>query len=220
MLKHPINLVIFDKDGLIMDTEAPFHLVWAKVFKRWGLPELTLKTYSEFIGFDRQSQLAQVERIYPGVDAKALLNDCGIEVLEHLLNNPIRTMPGLFELLDFLDRKGTKKAVATSGKFANAKMTLEKCNIYGRFDAVISGDMVTRNKPAPDIFLKACEVLEVPVNESLVLEDSNAGVQAANAAGIPVIVIPDLVEPSNETLSLCVKRCKSLSEVIPILQRL
>ena len=220
MLKHPVNLVIFDKDGLIMDTEAPVHLVWARVFKRWGLKELTLKTYAKFIGFDRKKNISQVEELFPGVDAEALLNECGVEVREHLLNNPIGTMPGLFELLDFLDEKGIKKAIATSSRYENAKLTLEKCGIFHRFDTIISGDMVARSKPAPDIFLKACEVLKVPVDESLVLEDSNAGVQAAYAAGIPVIVIPDLVEPSIETLSLCEQRCKNLSEVIHILQNL
>ena len=211
-----LKLVIFDKDGLIMDTEAPVYAVWKEVFSELKLPPLTREMYTGFIGYDRRENIRRINEFYPGIDGEAIFSSCAVRVREYLENNPIRTMPGLFELLDVLDEKGLKKAVATSSRSQNAHMTLKKCGVFSRVDTVISGDMIERSKPAPDIFLKAAEAVGVRPSECLVLEDSNAGVMGAFAAGIPVIVIPDMIDTPPEIVELCECRCDSLFDVMEL----
>lgn len=153
----------------------------------------------------------------PGVDGEELYLSCGKEVQDYLENNPIDTMPGLFELFDALDKKGIKKAVATSSRRRNAEMTLTKCGILDRVDAVVTGDMVEHGKPAPDIFLKAAGVMGCSLDECLVLEDSNAGVLAAHAAGIPVVLVPDMIDNPPEIVALAEAKCNSLFDVISLI---
>jgi len=212
-----LKLVIFDKDGLMMETERPVMVIWREVFAKWGLPPLTEELYSEFVGLDRRDNLRQIGEFFPDIDGEKLLTECGARTREHLSNNPIETKPGLFELFDALDERGIKKVVATSSKRESAYMTLEKCGILPHVDAVVSGDMVAQSKPAPDIFLKAADTMGFCPRECLVLEDSNAGVTAAHAARIPVIVIPDIAETPPDILALCLCRCESLFDVIGML---
>ncbi|MCL2539130.1 MAG: HAD family phosphatase [Oscillospiraceae bacterium] len=217
MLINPLKLVIFDKDGLMMDTERPVVTVWNEVFTEWGLEPLSEEAYTKFVGFDRRGNMRQMQAFFPQANAEELCAACGLRTREYFTNNPIDTKPGLFELFDALDELGVKKAVATSSGSRSAHMTLEKCGILPRVDAVISGDMVERNKPAPDIYLLAAKTLGADPSECLVLEDSNAGVTAANAAGMAVIVVPDMIDTPPDILELCLCRCDSLHDVIPIL---
>ena len=217
MNNNRLKLVIFDKDGLIMDTEKPVFNVWREVLSQRGLSAFTREHYTRFIGFSRNQNIVQLSELYPEVDCAELFEACSVSVKQYIDNNPIDTMPGLLELLDLLDNMRIKKAVATSSRRHNAEITLKKCDIFHRFDVVISGDMVENSKPAPDIFLKAAEIMKVSPGECLVLEDSPAGVRAAHAAGIPVIVVPDMVKPSDEILSLCECRCDSLHDVVKYL---
>jgi len=211
------KLVIFDKDGLMMDTESPVFAAWKEVFSEWGLPLLTKEFYARFIGMDGRDNIRQMEEAFPDADTSELLMFCRDRSRAYLQNNPIKTMPGLFELFDTLDEKGIKKIVATSSGRESSRLTLEKCGILPRVDAVFTGDMVERGKPAPDIFLLAAKTMGVHPSECLVLEDSNAGVMAAHAAGMKVIVIPDMTIPTPEILALCVCKCVSLFDVIELL---
>lgn len=208
-----LTAVIFDKDGLMMDTEAPVFDVWREVFSEWGLPELTKELYGCYMGRDRRDNIRRISESYPGVDGEALYAACGERRIALFERHPIRTMPGLFELLDVLDARGIKKVVATSSSGENAKMTLEKCGVLHRMDAVISGETVKQSKPAPDIFLAAAKAADAVPERCLVLEDSAAGVIAAHAAGIPVIVVPDMIDPPAEITALCERKCRDLSEV-------
>lgn len=220
MISKNLKLVIFDKDGLIMDTEAPVFRMWAEVFSEWGLPPLTKEIYITFIGYGRNDNIKQLGELFPDINPEELFNACATRARDYLENNPIRTMPGLFELLDYLEELGIKKVVATSSRYPNAEMTLKKCNVFHRFDAIISGDMIERTKPAPDIFLKAAEVMEVEPKDCLVLEDSIAGIQAAHAAGIPAIVIPDMVPIPDDIVELCEYKYKNLSAIVSTLPKL
>lgn len=215
MKNDRLKLVIFDKDGLMLDTERPVFVIWREVFSEWGLEPLTEELYGKFIGLGRQDNITQLNRIFPDIDGDALFSACGARTRRFLAENPIRVMTGLIQLLDFLDAKKLQKAVATSSRRENAEMTLKKCGVFDRVDIVISGDMVEKSKPAPDIFQKAAAVMGFCPSECLILEDSPAGIIAAHAAGIPVIAVPDMVEPPPEILALCERRCESLSEVIP-----
>ena len=217
MISKELKLVIFDKDGLIMNTEAPVFQVWSDVFEEWDVKPFNKDIYIKFVGSGRDKNLDLMKELYPYVKAEDLFDACSAKVREYIACNDIEIMPGLIELLDHLDEKGIRKCVATSSRKPNAIITLEKCNMLHRFDEVISGNMVERTKPAPDLFLKAVEIFKVNPRDCLVLEDSIAGIEAAVAASIPAIAIPDMVPIPEDIVKLCEYVCKSLNEVIGLI---
>ena len=108
---------------------------------------------------------------------------------------------GLLELLSFLDKISMPKAVATSTEYERAVHKLSLTNLLEHFSIVIAGDQVQRGKPAPDIFLAAAAQLGVLPENCLVLEDSDAGIQAAYEAGMTPVMIPDMKPPSEKSLA-------------------
>ncbi len=125
---------------------------------------------------------------------------------------------GLLELLSLLDRLKIKKAIATSTHNNYAKMYLEKANVLDFFDTIVTGEMVTRSKPYPDIYLYAAELLKAKPSECMVLEDSIYGIQAAFAAGMKPVMIPDLVLPDQQIEAMLFRKCYSLFDVMHLLQ--
>ena len=108
---------------------------------------------------------------------------------------------GLLELLGFLDRISMPKAVATSTEYERAIHKLSLTNLLDHFPVVIAGDQIQKGKPAPDIFLAAAAQLGVLPEDCLVLEDSDAGIQAAYDAGMTPVMIPDMKPPSEKSLA-------------------
>jgi HAD superfamily hydrolase (TIGR01509 family) len=125
----------------------------------------------------------------------------------------LRLKAGLVDLLDWLEANGIAKAVATSTRHARARSKLETTGLFARFAALVGGDEVERGKPAPDIFLAALARIECAPGDSLVLEDSEAGLVAAAHAGIPAIAIPDLAAPPELVLGHPPLVMRSLHEV-------
>ncbi len=124
---------------------------------------------------------------------------------------------GLDELLRCLEENACPKAIATSSSKPDAALCLGP--LAGRFDAIVTGDEVTRGKPAPDIFLLAAQRLALPPAHCLALEDSETGARAALAAGMGVILVPDLKQPSAALFAQVDRVCSSLHEVRELLQR-
>jgi len=125
---------------------------------------------------------------------------------------PLERKPGAIELLDHLDSLAIPKALATSSPRSLAMSCLG--DLATRFAALAFGDEVEHSKPSPDLFLLAAQRLGVTPSDCLVLEDSEAGVRAARAAGMDVIMVPDLIEPSEEIAKMALRVCASLNEVI------
>lgn len=113
----------------------------------------------------------------------------------------IPTKPGLTELLSFLDEHRLPAAVATSSDQEYANFSLRAAGLEGRFDQVVTGDQVLNGKPAPDIYLESARRLGVLPQRCVAIEDSDAGVLAANAAGMITMMVPDLKAPSAEARS-------------------
>ena len=110
--------------------------------------------------------------------------------IAHLDGN-VPPMPGLRELLDEIDRRGLPRAIASSGIRRYVEAVLRVNGLPDRFSVIITGDQVAHGKPAPDVFLAAARALNVEPSDCLVLEDAPAGVQAAKAAGMACIAVPD-----------------------------
>jgi HAD superfamily hydrolase (TIGR01509 family) len=125
----------------------------------------------------------------------------------------IALKPGLLDLLAWLDAEGIPKAVATSTRKLRAHDKLERTDLAGRFAAIVCGDEVPRGKPAPDIYLEAALRLGIAASECVALEDSEPGFTAALAAGMMVIMVPDLGTPSAALLARAPLVLASLAEV-------
>lgn len=120
---------------------------------------------------------------------------------------------GLYELLDWLKSAGIKTAVASSSTRRAVLRNLESAGITDKFDIIVSGEMAARSKPAPDIYLKACELVGESPKDCIALEDSRNGLWAAHNAGCRVIMVPDLWQADEETENVLWKKFTNLLEV-------
>lgn len=215
-----IQGVIFDMDGLMTNTEQLFIDLWCEVMVERGMPEHR-DIVTHCIGLDHKLTEAYVhERLGAEFDYHGVIMDVAARSVCYCDRHGVPVKPGLYALLDFLDEKGLPYAVATSTKSENARRRLENIKILPRLGGLITGDMVTKGKPNPDIFLMAAEALALPPESCLVLEDSPHGILAAHRAGCVPVMVPDLKQPDEETLSRVYGVCKSLYDVIPLLETL
>lgn len=213
-----IQAVIFDMDGLMLDTERLAQRAWQEAAQAWDydLPDHVFLAAVGRTAADTGAIFAEdYGEGFPFEEMYARKQD-----LLHAMiyNDGIPTMPGLFELLDFIDTVGLAKAVATSTARALAEVKLAQAELRPRFEVVICGDEVTHGKPAPDIFLAAAQGLQIPPQHCMVLEDSDAGVRAAHAAGMMPVWIPDLKAPTPETSVLAHAILSSLHQVPELLK--
>lgn len=141
-----------------------------------------------------------------------------LEVENRLLAQGVDLKRGARELLEYLKKNHYKMAIASSSTKDRALNILKQHNIMEYFDDFVFDHEVEKGKPNPDIFLKACEKLGEKAEDCLVLEDSEAGIQAAYSANIPVICIPDMKKPDKKYLDKSLAVLNSLDEVIEYLQ--
>lgn len=211
----PPRAVIFDMDGLMIDSEVIYRMAWLRAigaFQR-EMPDEIFRRFLGRSGPDSRTLLAEI--FGADFDVAGFLGATHGIAREHILTHGIPHKPGLADLLETLEARRLPKAVATSTRREWALESLGP--LAGRFEVLTTGDEVSRGKPAPDIFLLCAERLRTAPHECLVLEDSEAGVRAAHAAGMPVIMVPDLVEPSDEIRALASRVCRSLEEVGPLI---
>ena len=126
--------------------------------------------------------------------------------------------PGVHELLSYLKEKGIKTAIATSSPIERTLKYLSSVKLEKSFDEIVSGYMVEKGKPEPDIFLYAAKKLGKMPENCLVLEDSPAGILAAHRAGCIPVMVPDQDEPDEETLKLLYRKACNLQAVIGIIE--
>jgi len=205
--------LIFDMDGLMLDSETITNRAWIQAAADLGYA-LTEDILIQSVGCStaqfEKTQKKYLGEYYPFEKAWDLKN----EHFERLIEaEGISIKEGLLPLLDLLEQKGVRKAVASSTKNPQVEKRLKLTGLYNRFEIVIDGTMVEHAKPAPDLFLEAAKRLGVEPHTCLVLEDSPFGVQAAVAAGMPVILVSDLLHPTDEIRSLTLGVFNTLNEV-------
>jgi HAD superfamily hydrolase (TIGR01509 family) len=186
--------LLFDFDGLILDTETTEFRVWQVIYREYG-QEMLPETWGQVIGgygisnFDGAVHLAEL--LGDGVDVQALRARFRSESDALILQQPI--LPGVVDYLNDARRLGLRLAVASSSPHDWVDTHLARLGLADRFDVIICGDDVPpgRTKPHPDLFLKALDALNIKADEAIVFEDSPNGVTAARAAGILVVRIPN-----------------------------
>jgi len=192
-----LRAVVFDMDGLMVDTE-PIHFAAFREYMRRHEVELPESVMPEFIGFSEQDNLRDLKTKY-GLDEplQAMIADRRAIYLELIRTLPIEVLPGFWEFTAAARARGMKQAVVSSAAAVQVEVVLRRLletkpalgGGEGYFDAIVTGDDVTRNKPAPDIYLEGARRLGVPPALCLALEDSPPGAQSAAAAGMIVVAV-------------------------------
>ena len=211
-LPRTVRAVVFDMDGLLVDTEAVYRDVMTVVAAERG-HEMPFNLFRSMIGLtgpmsDRR-MLNHFGEDYP---VEAFNTDVRARV-EAACEVGVALKAGVTELLDDLDAAGLPRAIATSSSPRGVQTHLGGSGILPRFNAVIARGDYVHGKPSPDPFLVAAQALRIPAGDCLALEDSHNGVRAAAAAGMMTVMVPDLLEPSDEMRSLCVHIARNLHEV-------
>lgn len=209
----PFEALLFDLDGLMLDTEPLYEQAWREAAGTLGF-ELETELYRSLIGRDYRDSVQALERRWGGGFDPDRFHRLWTEVWHELIEERgISRKPGLDELLDWSDARSWPCAVATSSERRQAERSLAATGLSDRFEVLVPGDEIARGKPEPDIYEQAARLLGVDPRRTVALEDSNAGVRAAAAAGCRVFMVPDRVPPSAEARGAADAVCRSLHQV-------
>ncbi len=209
--------VVFDMDGVIFDSERAVMNCWLELAQKYNIKDIE-KPYFACVGTTmtrtREIMLDTYGEDFP-YDEYA--RESSLMYHEKYDGGKLPMKPGVIELLSYLKEKGKKIALASSTRRETVTNQLRWAGIIDYFDVIICGDMVARSKPAPDIFLKACQELGVSPENTYAIEDSYNGIRAAHAGQLRPIMVPDLLEANDEMRGMAECVCDNLNEVIDYL---
>ena len=212
--------VVFDMDGVIFDTERLVIEFWKEVAKKHNIPNIE-HTCIQCLGTNR---VRTREIFLENYGADFPFDPYRAEVTElfntHYKGVPLPTKPGIRELLNYLQEQDIKVGLASSTAQHLVRDEIGTAGLLPYFQTLVCGDMVEHSKPAPDIFLKACEILNADPTKSIAIEDSFNGIRSAHCAGMTPIMVPDQVQPTNEIRTLAFHVMPSLLDVLNWLKTL
>ena len=215
-----IKAIIFDMDGLMIDSERVTFECYQERLKDMNLT-MDEEFYKTLLGKPIKGIYQRFYDVY-GNDfpIQNVIQDVHQSMAERFETEGVPVKKGLVELLHYLKDNNYKTIVATSSNRDRVDKILAQAKITEFFDDSICGDEVTKGKPNPEVFLKSCQKLGVNVDEAIVLEDSEAGIQASYDANIKVICIPDMKYPEKQYEEKTFKILKDLTEVTVYLKSL
>ena len=215
-----IKAIIFDMDGLMIDSERVTFECYQERLKDMNLT-MDEEFYKTLLGKPIKGIYQRFYDVY-GNDfpIENVIQDVHQLMAERFETEGVPVKKGLVELLHYLKDNNYKTIVATSSNRDRVDKILAQAKITEFFDDSICGDEVTKGKPNPEVFLKSCQKLGVNVDEAIVLEDSEAGIQASYDANIKVICIPDMKYPEKQYEEKTFKILKDLTEVTAYLNSL
>ena len=188
-----MKVFIFDLDGVIVDTAKYHYLAWKNLANELGF-DFTEAQNEQLKGVSRVRSLEillNIGKVEISEEKKEeLLLEKNSEYLEYVNKmNADEILPGIVELLDFLEYQKIQFALGSASK--NAPLILKKVGLYHKFSAIVDGNDVSKAKPDPEVFLIAAEKLNADPQDCIVIEDALAGIQAANFAGMTSVAIGD-----------------------------
>ena len=206
--------VIFDMDGLMLDTEPLAARAWGEAAAALGV-DFDMALARAMIGRNFADCATMLRARYAApYPFDALLGSWHAAYDAIVAREGLTLKPGLHELLEWLEAQSIPRAVATSTRRERARVKLDLTGLLPRFHDLVGGDEVARGKPAPDIYVEAARRIGIEVAACVALEDSEPGIRAALAAGMAAITVPDLHPPSTELEALDVEVLPSLREVL------
>lgn len=195
--------VIFDMDGLVLDTETTYAIAWQQAATAMGY-DLSWEFCWSLSGMQyRDIELKLLEYCGAEFDLHAFGEFSGACWRNHVAEQGINIKPGFSELLGVLNRQNIPYCLATNSRATNARECLELSGIQDVFSIIVSRDQVQHGKPEPDVFFKAAELMDVDISRCLVLEDSPAGIAAAVKAGAVSVFIPSILPFDPISAELC-----------------
>jgi len=207
-----IRALLLDLDGLMIDSEPIYRLAWQSAAAALGY-EFPDALYLNLIGLnDHDSEGLLIRSFGSGFPLDQFRALWPTRWRRYVEENGIPVKPGLGDLFKVLDAHRLPAAVATSSDAEQAAFSLRAVGLDRRFACIVTGDQVANGKPAPDIFLEGANRLSVSPRQCMVIEDSDVGILAASAAGIPAVLIPDLKAPSAEAAALAYRIFGTLHE--------
>ncbi len=214
-----IKGIIFDMDGVLIDSERESDEAWAWASKQRDA-DMPKWLIDSFKGAPTHMSEKYFNDYYKGKfdywDLRGLRTEY---IYKNRETKGITVKPGIYELFEYIKKRGLKCAVATSTRRESAYRTLHIIGVWEYLSAVAFGDEVANGKPAPDIFLKAAADLGLDSSECVVIEDSINGIKAGYNAKIPVIHVPDTIAIDDEIKAQTAVICKDLNEVISVLEK-
>ena len=217
--KQQIKGILFDMDGLILDTEKLYCRFWQEAARILGYP-MTMEQALGMRSLNRHAGEAKLKSYFGEGISYTEVREKRIELMDAFVEKEgVTTKPGIWELLAFLQEKQIRTAIATSSPIGRTKKYLSSVHLENEFDAIVSGYMVEHGKPEPDIYVYAARQLGLEPENGIVLEDSPAGILAAYRAGCMPVMIPDLDEPDEETRKLLFAQAESLVQFREVLEK-
>ena len=216
--RQSIRGVLFDMDGLILDSEALYNRFWREAALSLGYPmtheqALGMRSLNRDLGQAKLCEYFGPDISYPQVRQRR------IELMDaYVAQHGMETKPGIRELLDFLESRGILCAITSSSPMEIIQRHLSSHNLLHRFHKLCTVYDVPNGKPAPDIYLHGAAALNLKPEECLALEDSPTGVLSAYRAGCLPVMVPDLDQPEEETIALLYAKADSLTDVISLLK--
>ena len=213
-----IAAVIFDMDGLVLDTEKTYRIAWREAGRamRYDFPDALLEALS---GQSMDTVLRMIESFCgPGFDPGEFKRLSAACWRAYVGAHGIEVKPGFHVLREYLHQEGIPFCLATNSASVNAEECLRLAGLEGVFSTIIARDHVERGKPAPDIFQHAAAALGVAIERCLVLEDSSAGIEAAANAGALPVMAPSALPVDAETLARCRLVLNDLAELVDVMR--
>ena len=217
---RPVKAVLFDMDGLVLDTEKLYSRFWMEACHFYGFP----MTYGQSLcmrALNAQLGEAKLKEFFGDTIDYLAVRSKRVELMERYVDEcGVDLKPGIRELLQWMQENGIPGAIASSSPVPRIRKYLAFHGLDGAFTALCSARDVARGKPEPDIYLHAAATLGFAAEECLALEDAPSGIRSATSAGCLTVMIPDQDQPTEEMKQLLYAKADSLADVIDILNDL
>lgn len=195
-----IEAVVFDMDGVLLDSERLYRIHWIKAATIYGISEDTMQTVCNRIaGGSSEHTRAVFAEVFGAKFPYEEMRQKVFELMDEYISvHGIDLKPGIVELLQFLKQNGVRIALATSTERERATTNLKNAGIFDYFDECVFGNQVKRSKPDPDIYLTACSAVGVDPKQAMGVEDSINGIFSVINAGMTAVFVEDLISPTEE----------------------
>lgn len=208
-----IQAVIFDMDGVLLDSERITRIMWKQAGDEYHIDDVATAV-RDCTGSSRPDQWAYLKNKY-GQDfpAKEFRERCSELFHNYVDQHGLPVMPYAKDILEYLKTKPYKIALASSTRHDTVTHELKEAGLFDYFESITCGDQVTHSKPDPEIYITACKSIDISPENCVAVEDSPNGIRSAYKAGMKCVMVPDQIQPSDEIKSLLYKCCPSLNEL-------
>ena len=216
--ERPIRGLLFDMDGLVLDSEKLYSRFWREACGFYGY-DMSYEQSLKMRALNRHAGAAMLQSFFGDSIDYVQVRTKRIQLMDAYVEEyGVELKPGIGELLDALKQRGIAAAIASSSPMDRIRSHLSRHGLDVRFDVLCSGHEVPNGKPAPDIYLYAARRLGLQPEECMALEDAPSGITSAFRAGCLCVMVPDQDQPQEDTIPMLYARADSLTDVISLLK--